>query len=67
MERMSSTEERPCPDCGATLESGEEGTFVCPKEDILWVAYGPKLLLRPAMLKNPRLSLELPWEGRRAA
>ncbi len=67
MEHTSSSEQRRCPDCGATLERGEEGTFVCPQEAITWVAYGPKLLLRPAIIKNTKLALELPWEARRAA
>lgn len=67
MEQNRSTAERHCPDCGATLEQREDGSFFCTHEDVVWMAYGPKLLLREAIVRSSTLSLELPWESKKAA
>lgn len=65
MELKRSLEDRRCPGCGVLLESKAEETFVCPAEGITWVAYGPQLLLRPAVVT--RSPLELPWESEQVA
>lgn len=67
MELKRNQEARCCPDCGAVLESVEDGSFRCPNENTVWMAYGPKLLLKPAVVTGKKLALDLPWEGRRAA
>ena len=67
MEQNRSNSERPCPDCGTTLERREDGAFLCSQENVVWMAYGPKLLLREAVIKSSHLALELPWETQKAA
>ncbi|HEY1011389.1 MAG TPA: hypothetical protein VGE07_01715 [Herpetosiphonaceae bacterium] len=67
MDHDGSMTDRRCPDCGTTLALHEDGVFFCEKENVTWLAYGPKLLIRPPAPRELRLSLALPWEDRKAA
>ena len=62
-----SLEERRCPDCGARLELVDDGSYRCVADESVWMAYGPKLLLKPALVTASRLALDLPWESHKVA